>query len=869
MSPQQTIAHYRITAKLGEGGMGEVWRATDMKLGRDVALKIPPASFASDASRIARFEREAKTLASLNHPHIAQIYGVEEGALVMELVEGEPLKGPLPVEKAVEYAGQILDALDAAHRKGIVHRDLKPGNILVTRQGVKLLDFGLAKLRQAPLAESDETVEQGPTQHGQIVGTLQYMSPEQLQGKEVDARSDLFSFGCVLYEMLTGKPAFAGQSAASVIAAILERDPAPPKAAPPLERVVRSSLAKDPDQRFQTARDLKAALNWAMEPPTPAAAAKRSRMWRWMAIAALVIGFGGGWAVSHLRHPVTEDRVFRLQIDLPENGQFTFGPVVGGIALSPDGRTAAYVASSNGKTGLWVRPLDGATARLLAGTEEAAYPFWSPDSKSLAFSTLGRLKRVDLAGGSPSIICRATGLALGGAWTSDGHIVFGTLSSGLWQVAATGGAPVPLTTLDTSRGENTHRWPQTLPGGRFLYQVLSGKPETSGIYAASFARPAERIRLLPAETNVVYAPGGDGKDYLLWLRGGALIAQEFSPSTLQFAGEPRLVAEPVTSIGSLGSANVAASAGGVLLYGASNAMSQFTWFDRAGKPAGVVGEPGEYSSGLRLSPDVRRVVTARDRSGGSDLWLLEVERLGARRLALNSSYSAWSPDGRSIVFSSGFPRNLFRADSTGAGDVQRIAQSSGNQYVEDWSRDGHWFLYAELTPEYGWDLWAIAMTAEGRLAPVATPKLFLRTPFYKGSGRFSPESPPRWVAYQSDSTGRNEVYIQAFPEPRGIFQISTGGGRFPQWGAGGHELFYVSPENKLMVVNLKLGVDSVEPSNPRELFPLPITDTGLSPYEATRDGQRFLVRAAPGHAGQPLTVIVNWPWLLKKDGAAR
>jgi Tol biopolymer transport system component len=348
------------------------------------------------------------------------------------------------------------------------------------------------------------------------------------------------------------------------------------------------------------------------------------------------------------------------------------------------------------------------------------------------------------------------------------------------------------------------------------------------------------------------------------------MAQEFNPAGLQLVGEARLVTDPVSANGSMGNTTVAASAGGTLLYSPSNPVSQLSWFDRSGKPVGLVGEPGEYSM-LRLSPDGRRVAVTREQSGGPELWLLEVDRRSVSRLTLTPDvqmYPVWSPDGRSIVFGAGYPRRMFRAESSGAGDEERIADSPKVQFPADWSRDGHWLIYSEVTPESGLDQWFVAVTAEGRFAPGARPKPLARTPFNENSGRFSPESPPRWVAYYSDVTGRYEVYIQAFPESRSKFQISTGGGRFPQWGAGGRELFYVAPDNKLMVVSLKLGADSVEPSAPRELFPLPAVDTGLNPYDSTPDGQRFLVRATPSKAADPLMVIVNWPALLKKESTA-
>jgi hypothetical protein len=477
------------------------------------------------------------------------------------------------------------------------------------------------------------------------------------------------------------------------------------------------------------------------------------------------------------------------------------------------------------------------------------------------------LLRVDLAGGSPLAICDVA-LPRGGAWSGDGRILYGVLSGGLFQVPASGGTPAPLTTLDAARGEGDHRWPQALPGGRFLYSIQSEKPENTGIYAASLAKPGERVRLLATDTNALYAPGGDGRSYLLWLRGGTLVAQQLDTGTLALVGEPHAVADPVARIGRLGAMDVAVSSGGLLLYSASNTLSQFIWLDRTGKSLGVVGEPGEYGT-FRMSPDGRRVAAALDRPGSTDLWLLEVERGVSGRFTFNSGgFPIWSPDGRTILYSSGALRNLFRKESSGAGDEQRFSQSPNTQYPTDWSRDGRWVLYFEVTPGTQRDLWVFPVTPEGKPAPDATPRPYLRTPFNERWGRFSPEASPRWVAYESDETGRWEVYIQAFPEPRGATRISTSGGQYPQWSAGARELFYVSLDNKLMAVSLKMEADTVEPSTPRELFPLPPVDTGWSPYDATPDGQRFLVRTTPGQAAQPLTVIVNWPALLKKEAPA-
>ena len=855
LSAGTRLGPYEIQAPIGAGGMGEVYKARDTRLNRIVAIKVSQEQFSE------RFEREARAVAALNHPHICQLYDVGPNYLVMEFVEGAPLKGPLPLDKAVEYAGQILEALDAAHRKGITHRDLKPANILVTKQGIKLLDFGLAK-QSGPLQETDATLTAALTSKGQIVGTLQYMSPEQLQGKEADPRSDLFSFSCVLYEMLTGKRAFEGQSAASVIAAILEREPAPLENAPPLERVVRRSLAKDPDQRFQNALDLKTALTWALEPP---ATTKLGRRW-WIAVAAaLALAAGIVWALAHFRRPVAEERVFRLQIEPPQGGRFV--NLAGGLAISPDGKTAAYVASANGKTGLWVRPLDGSAARLLSGTDGAAQPFWSPDGKSTAFQAGGKLQRVDLAGGRPVAIC--DGFIRGGSWGSAGYILFGTSASGLFRVSASGGMPSPVTTLDAARGEYTHRWPQVLPGGSFLYSIQATKAENNGIYAASLAKPATRVKLLTADSNAVYAPGPDGKGYLLWLRGGKLLAQEFDLDTLKFAGEPTRIAEALGNPGD--QMNVAASSE-QLLY-AFEALTQFTWFDRTGKTLAVVGEPVENNFMFRLSPEGQRIAVQRNTAGSgiADLWLLEVERGLASRFtagAAPNTFPIWSPNGRTLLFTQFGSRNLFRKETNGIDDEQLVTQRPNTLFPNDWSGDGRWVLETELAPETKADLWILPMTPEGKLRESAQPKPYLRSSFIENYGRFSPEPSPRWVAYQSDESGRYEVYIDAFPEPRGKKQISTAGGMYPQWGAGGRELFYVSADYKLMAVSLMLREDAVEPSVPRELFPLPVSMIA-SPYEATRDGQRFLVLTSPEQASQLLTVIVNWPALLKRGAGTQ
>jgi eukaryotic-like serine/threonine-protein kinase len=863
----ERLGPYEVLALIGAGGMGEVWKARDTRLDRVVAIKVSQEKFSD------RFEREARAVAALNHPHICTLHDVGPNYLVMEYVEGAPLKGPLPLEKAVEYADQILDALDAAHQKGIIHRDLKPANILITKQGIKLLDFGLAK-QAAPLKNVDVT--RALTDQGQILGTLQYMSPEQLQGKEADARSDLFAFGCVLYEMLSGRRAFEGSSGASVIAAILEREPAPLAQSTGdtgrlLDRVSKRSMAKDPDQRFQTARDLKAALSWVLDQPSLIMLKPSRRIWIGIAAALALGAIGGGLTVSRLRRPSPEQGVLRVQINPPEGGQFAFGIGIGGVALSPEGRTAAFVATANGKTGLWVRPLDGTAARLIPGTEGAMSPFWSPDSKSIAFFTASKLQSIDLADGTPLVICDAN-RGYGGAWTPDGQIIFGMLGFGLRRVSASGGTHSAFTTLDASHGETTHSWPQALPKGRFLFFAIGDNLENTGVYAASLAKPNERVHLLRTDSKALYASGSDGRDYLVWQHSGTLVAQEFDTGALRLTGEVHTLADHVAVItGGTGGLMNAAVSGKFLLYSHAGSVSQFTWFDRAGKRLGVVGEPGEYAP-VRLSPNGRQVVSARRTPRGYDLWLLDADR-GVASLFTSTpgfkGYPVWSPDGRTIAFGSGPPLNLFRKAAAGGDDEQRLIKSSHYQYPVDWSRDGHLLLYGEIGPGTGNDLWVLPVTPEGKVAPDAKPRPYLHTQFNERHGRFSPEPQPHWVAYTSDESGRPEVYVDAFPEARNKVLISTAGGEFPEWSPVGRELFYLSPGLKLMQVSLKLGTDSIEPSSPRELFALPIANDGYSSYEVAPDGQRFLVRATPEkQAGQPLTLIVNWPALMKKGAAA-
>src|ERR1700674_17294 len=516
LSAGDKLGPYEILALIGKGGMGEVYRAHDPRLKRDVAIKVSAAQFSE------RFAREAQAIAALNHPHICQIYDVGPNYLVMEFVEGAPLKGPLPLQRAVEYAGQILDALDAAHKKGITHRDLKPANILLGRQGVKLLDFGLAK-QTGPVKETDATVTHGLTGQGQIVGTLQYMSPEQLQSKEADARSDLFSFGCVLYEMLTGKRSFEGASAASVIAAILEREPAPLNLSPPLERVIQKSLVKDPEELFKTARDLKTALLWAVEPqPDGFVVQPRSRRWMLAVVGALVLAGGSAWSIAHLRPPAVGD-VVPFAIYPPDNAAFSEASNttvnVPQFALAPDGRSIVFSAQTPGaRPILWLRPMEQAGARALPGTEDAQHPFWSPDSSWIGFFAEGKMKKIPAAGGAVQVVVQTAAEPRGGTWGPDGTIVFASGNGPVLRVASSGGPVTPASVL----AQGNHRFPQFLPDGRhFLRVVLTS--EQSGVYAGSLDDKSTKL-LVRTTTSAVYAAPG----YLLFVDGDTLLAEAFN-----------------------------------------------------------------------------------------------------------------------------------------------------------------------------------------------------------------------------------------------------------------------------------------------------------------------------------------------------
>jgi Tol biopolymer transport system component len=824
--------------------MGEVWKARDTRLDRNVAVKISKVEFGE------RFEREARTVAALNHPHICQLYDVGPDYLVMELIEGAPLNSPLALKKAVEYAEQILDALDAAHRKGVIHRDLKPTNILVSNQGIKLLDFGLARQIE-PLNDTDSTRTEGLTRDGEILGTLNYMAPEQLQGKSADARSDLFAFGCVLYEMLTGKRAFDGNSAVSVIAAILEREPAPLDINPPVERVVRKCLAKDPDQRFQNARDLKTALTWSIEEPFHAPRPASKRFW---GIAAIAIASAlAGWAVArrNARESPAMFGAVRFAITLPESS----GSLLGRI--SPDGRWLAFTEfNKTGHRQLWVRSLDSLSARLLDGVDPQYETFWSFDSRFLAFVHRGKLQKIDPSAGAPQTIADAKVL-LGGSWNRDGTIIFADPVS-LFQVSANGGQVKPLTTLNSSRRETQHKTPFFLPDGRhFLYTIQSSKNENSGIYLGSIDSPDDRIRLLADDSKAEYVPSSaTASGYLLFARGDVLMAQPFAADAMQFRGEAFPVVGRI-AVGPFG-ASFSASQNGVLVLNSPPGLSQqLTWVDRNGKAVGTIGRAGLHLQ-PRISPNEKTVALDYfdPQTKEFGVWLAPVSGgVPSRFTFFDAVRPIWSPDGAQVAFASGVGEvTLYTKTLAGAEKEVPLLKLPGQIDPCDWSKDGRFLLYAHQNPESQSSDLSMLRVTEDR-----TPVPLLKTEANEGCGSFSPDG--KWIVYSADNTGGNEIYVESFSE-QGFrsgrkWQVSYNGGTWPMWSADGKEIFYLGNENRIIAVEVNTAATfQVRASKP--LFATSIIDPFYR-FDVTADGRRFLVKVATfEEQSTPPSVILNW-----------
>jgi eukaryotic-like serine/threonine-protein kinase len=832
--------------------MGEVYKARDTRLDRVVAVKVSKTEFNE------RFEREARAIAMLNHPHICQLYDVGPNYLVMEYVEGAPLKGPLPLDQALKYAAEICDALDAAHKKNITHRDLKPANILVTKSAVKLLDFGLAKLGTS-LNADEGTMTLALTGKGEILGTFQYMSPEQINGQEAGPQSDIFSFGLVLYEMLTGKRAFDGSTPASVIAAILER-PAPSVAdvAPPaLDRVLERCLEKDPEQRWQSARDLKAELEWIGNAPQPGNIAPSP--WRLGWISAAVLGLAlivVGVLFWRAAGPGKPPRVLKMSILPPEKSALLDDIP----AVSPDGQRVAFIARLGGNISLWVRDLSSLDALSLPGTEGASLPFWSPDSRFLGFFANGKLKKTEAAGGPVQTLCDAP-IGRGGTWNRNDVIVFAPeLLGGLFRVPAAGGTPVPVTSVNTQ--EPGHRFPWFLPDGRhFLYTAYAQSREKYTAYVADLESKTRRP-LIPAASNVVYAWPG----YLLYLRELTLMAQPFDASKLQTTGDAVPVAEQVGYTAIDLRAYFSTSENGVLVShsrvaSSTSGNSQLTWFERSGKMSGTVGPPGELF-GASISPNGNSVATTRGdpQTGIFDIWLYDLVRGTNSRFTSNpyNVYPVWSPDSSHIAFfsSPGPITAVYQRATNGAGQDE-ILDSARVKIPVDWSKDGRYIVEQSLADtKTGSDIWVLPLFGDKKPIP------YLQTAANEAAAKLSPNG--QWLAYQSDESKRNEIYVTTFPQPGGKWQVSTNGGSYPVWSRDGKELYYVSSDEKMMAVELKAG-QTFDAAVPKPLFGVR-TDLTLfgDGYDVGKDG-RFLIPVSVEQRGTtPITVVVNWPGALKK-----
>jgi serine/threonine protein kinase/Tol biopolymer transport system component len=859
--------------------MGEVYQARDTRLERIVAIKVLPAHLADKPELRERFEREARTIASLNHPHICTLHdiGRQDGIdfLVMEYLEGETLatrllKGPLPLEQVLRYAIEISDALDKAHRKGVTHRDIKPGNIMLTKNGTKLLDFGLAKLKQeaahpaVPFSQLP-TMSHNPTVEGTILGTLQYMAPEQVEGKveEIDGRTDIFAFGAVVYEMATGKKAFEGKTSASVMAKILESEPPPmsllqPMTPPALDRVVKKCLAKEPDRRWQAASDVCDELKWVAEGGTQAtplqpAPAEPVPIYRRRAVvsglAAVAIAAVAAIAAWNLKPAPPAALEMRTEIITPPTSDPT------SFALSPDGRQIVFVASGDGPSRLWLRRLDATSAQPLAGTEGATFPFWSPDSRSLGFFADAKLKRTDVAGGSPQTL--ANSIPRGGTWSPDGTILFSPgNNSPLFRISASGGEPVAVTKVDR---QISHRFPQFLPGGRqFLFYAPAATPEAAGIHLGSLDSP-ETQRLAAADAAGIYAANG----WLLFIREGTLLAQRLDLGRRELTGDPLTVADPVAS--NVGAGAFSVSATGPVAYRSGEAgQRQLVWFDRSGKRLGAMGEPDMNAlSVVRLSPDGRRVAVHRVVQGNTDVWLLDAAR--TTRLTFDANvdrFPIWSPDGSRIVFSANRKGqfDLYLKPSNGAGSEELLVEAPHADTPSDWSRDGRFLLYQNNDPQMLNDLWVLPMEGERK------PFLFLKTNFEERRGQFSPDG--HWVAYMSNESGRYEIYVRPFsgtPSGRaagGQWQVSTSGGMSPRWRLDGKELYYIALDGKLMAAPITAGGATIEPGTPVALFQMRIYGGGTEPavgtqYDASADG-RFLINTVLEDDTSPITLLQNW-----------
>ena len=880
------LGHYEIQSLLGAGGMGEVYRARDTRLDRTVAVKVLPPHLSNQLDVRERFEREARTISSLNHPHICTLYDVgrqdETEFLVMEYLEGETLadrlkKGPLPIDQAMTYAIQIADALDKAHRLGVVHRDLKPGNIMITASGAKLLDFGLAKLTIPPGRGAVQTASQMPTNapltmQGTILGTLQYMAPEQLEGQDTDARADIFSFGAVLYQMVTGQLAFQGKSQVTLISAIVSSEPPPvsrvlPEAPAFLDHVIQRCLAKDPDGRWQTASDVLQELRWiAAGKPAAVAAARPAgrglskRIWM-MVSAVLALGLIAA-GLLYMRTPVPESIPMRLSVIPPVDSVYATNS--GGAPwpeLSPDGRRMVFGAVlKNGKLLLFLRSLDSETPQPLSGTEDGQQPFWSPDGRFIAFFAQNKLKKIDTAGGAPQTICSIEGTTREGTWGSDDSIVFAIANTPLWRVSASGGDPHPLTELDKTHNDAGHLYPHFLPDGRhFVFLAQGSEPAQSSISVGSLDS-REIKRLIGFNSKAEYAAPG----YLLYVRQSALVAQPYDAKRLELNGEAFPIVENIRHTNSSGIAAFSVAGNGAIAFrtGEATENTQFVWFDRSGKELGKIAGPGEYFN-PELSPDGKEVALERNTESNHDIWILELARSIFTRFTSGPGYAmkpVWSHDGSQILYGQEGSETFVLKSVNGVAKEESLIKRTATMFPADWSVDGKSILYDGGQVS---NLWVLPLDDH-------KPRALSETRFSELEARFSPNG--RWISYASNESGRYEVYARSFPSNENKIQISTNGGTKARWRRDGKEIFYIAPDDKLMAVSVN-GDSKLEVKPPEALFE---TDTVIGSniirslrqqYDVTADGKRFLfLTPAQTVTPPPVTVFTNWQALLPRAG---
>jgi eukaryotic-like serine/threonine-protein kinase len=853
LSAGDILGPYEILAPLGAGGMGEVYRARDTQLEREVAIKALPGALAHDPERLARFDREAKILAALNHPNIAVIHGLVERdgqrGLVMELVQGETLgqrmkHGPVPTDQALQVALQIAEALEAAHEKGIVHRDLKPGNVMITPSGgVKVLDFGLSAMTQAgPSAPADPnnspTLTMGMTKVGVILGTAAYMSPEQAAGKAVDRRTDIWSFGVVLHELLMGRQLFSGETVSHTLANVLRGDidltKLPPDTPPAIRELLRRCLDRNLKNRLSHIAEARIALDHGTEPPAVRQEASR---WPWAVSAVLALALAA-MTFGYLREKPVEVPVITASILPPGQARFLEH------AISPNGKVLAFTALSAGKRQLWVRPLHAAGVQALPGTDGAFYPFWSPDSRSIGFFTPGRLKRIEASGGPVQTLCDVAGLGLGGTWSADGFILLGQLSGGLVRIPAQGGTPVPATASEG--GQTAHRWPVSLPGGRLFLYSAQGSDAVRGIYLATLDSP-ERTRLTGDFSSADHAAG-----HLLFVREGTLIAQPFDSERRRLTGEAFSVAEKV-GVDTSGWAGFS-SANGMLVVGSSGGLARLAWMDRTGKRLEWVGEGIGGNLRPRLSPDGTQAVYMSVTASNTDIWVRELARGISTRFTFDPSFDthpAWAPDGSRIVFASNRAgtMDLYIKDSRGAGQEQLLLTTEHPKYPTDWGAGGRLVVYYEVDSKTQRDLWIVPPDGDRR------PVLFLKTGFNERDGAFSPDS--RWIAYASDESGRYEIYVQPYPATGAKRQVSREGGVKPRWRRDGKEMYWLEEGGMLVAAPVDLG-DGFRPGLTQRLFPTGIV-TANDYFDVSLDGKRFLIPLSAEEAeSTPLTLLQNW-----------